>query len=187
MQEVGKINPGRRRKIQVLLIKMLPSVIFWKLPIQIQPLSAFPKEFWLFQEVSTPISPLWHLLRDLWNFAIPGKKTPQGWCLQIPKRGRANSAQRGKNSQLHPQNSPHPGWIYFLFLLPIRNKISNFIRIAISREKFETWARICFGFSRLNSKLCRRNPKLFQGLESKAYKLFKIQGNPPDHQHRKKD
>lgn len=74
----------------------------------------------------------------------------------------------------------------FLFFFPISNKILNFVRIAISRGKFETRARICFGFLRLNSKLSRRNSKLFQGFESKAHKLFKIQGNPPDHQHRKR-
>lgn len=110
-------------KFILLFMKMLPYVNSGNLnPLfaPIPPPSAFPKEFCLFQEVLTSISPSWHLplragqggaARNLWNAAIPGKKPPQGWCLQatVPKRGRANSAKRGKNSQLHPKNSPHPG------------------------------------------------------------------------------
>lgn len=53
----------------------------------------------------------------------------------------------------------------YLYFSPMRNKRSNFIRIAINGEKFETWARIYFRFFKAEFKAEQKKSQIISGFK----------------------
>lgn len=119
------------------------------------------------------------------------EKPPQGWCLQAtsscPLKGQSKLSKKGQKFTAPFQKSSSSRINMYIYFFPppkgVKYQISSELQQA--GENLEPGKNL-FRFFKAKFKAEQKKSQLFQELKSKAYKLFKRQGNPPDHQHRKR-